>query len=126
MVTDEQKGGYILVMDDDAFIRDLSVEMLGFLGYRVKTCIDGKEAVDLYKAAKVEGNPFSSVIMDLTIPGGMGGKEAAQLILAFDPAARLIVSSGYSTDAVMDDYESHGFCAAVVKPYNVEELAKVL
>ncbi len=125
-MTDEQKSGRILVMDDEAFVREMVVEMLQFLGYQARGCIDGEEAIDLYKTAKVEGNPFSSVIMDLTVTGGMGGKEAAQHILSFDPAARLIVSSGHSFDPALADYEGHGFSAIVLKPYRVEELAKVL
>jgi CheY-like chemotaxis protein len=102
------------------------MEILGYLGYRVTTCINGEEAVLLYKTAMKSSEPFSAVIMDLTIPGGMGGKEAAQQILAIDPAARLSVSSGYSNDPVMAEYKNHGFSGAVVKPYNIDEIAQVL
>jgi PAS domain S-box-containing protein len=119
-------GTSVLVMDDEEIIRNLAMELLGHLGYRVVTCISGEEAIDLYKAAMGSGTPFFAVIMDLTIPGGMGGKEAAQQILAIDPDARLIVSSGYSSDPVMAEYKNHGFSGAVEKPYNIDEIAWVL
>lgn len=119
-------GGSILVMDDEEMIRDIAREILEYLGYQVTTCATGEEAVALYKAARESGAPFLAVIMDLTIQGGMGGKEAAQYILSIDPAARLIVSSGYSGDPVMAEYGNYGFSGAVVKPYEAMEIAQVL
>jgi CheY-like chemotaxis protein len=116
----------ILVMDDDEMVRDLADITLKRLGYSVVCCQDGAEAVTLYKNALTEGGPFCLVIMDLTIPGGMGGVEAARQILAFHPEARLIVSSGYSDDPVMANFSAYGFCAALGKPYNVEEIAAIL
>ena len=105
-------------------IRGMTTVMLKHLGYRVTTCENGTEAIRHYKAARESGSPFSAVIMDLTIPGGMGGKEAAQQILAIDPKARLIVSSGYSTDPIMADYGTYGFVGAVAKPYKLAELGQ--
>jgi PAS domain S-box-containing protein len=119
-------GRTILVMDDEPMIRDLAANMLSELGYIVQTCDDGREAVALWKAALDSGNPFSAVVMDLTIPGGMGGKEAAQRILEIDPGALLVVSSGYSNDPVLSDYSKFGFRAAMVKPYDMREIARVL
>ncbi|MBW4056682.1 MAG: response regulator [Proteobacteria bacterium] len=116
----------LLVMDDEEMLRDLAVTMLGKLGYRVTTCADGDEAVTLYKTALASGAAFSAVIMDLTIPGAMGGQEAAQAILAIDPHAQLIVSSGYSNDPVMADFRNYGFRAVVLKPYSVTDIAGVL
>jgi two-component system, cell cycle sensor histidine kinase and response regulator CckA len=116
----------LLVMDDEEILRDLASEMLGELGYQVQTCSSGDEAITFYTAAKAAGTPFSAVIMDLTVPGGMGGKEAAQHILKIDPNARLIVSSGYSNDPIMDDYTRFGFCATMVKPYSMADVAGVL
>ena len=116
----------VLVMDDEELIRELAMDILGHLGYRVVTCISGEEAIGLYEAAKGSDAPFFAVILDLTIPGGMGGKEAAQEILAIDPAAFLLVSSGYSNDPIMAEYKDHGFSAAVVKPYNIDEIARVM
>ncbi|MEI6702755.1 MAG: ATP-binding protein, partial [Deltaproteobacteria bacterium] len=120
------RGGLILVMDDDGIIRELASEMLEYLGYEVETCAEGTEAVALYKAARQSGKPFAAVIMDLTIPAGMGGKEAAQQILAIDPSACLIVSSGYSNDPIMADFTMYGFRAAVAKPYSMAEFSRLL
>ena len=107
-------------------ILDMTAQMLVFLGYQVATCENGEEAVARYRAASISGDPFTAVIMDLTIPGGMGGKEAAQQILGFDPKACLIVSSGYSTDPVMAEYCGFGFSGAVAKPYKMAEIEEVL
>jgi len=122
----DHPGGAVLVMDDEAMICDMTTQMLEYLGYQATTCASGAEAVTLYKAAGDSGAPFSAVIMDLTIPGGMGGKDAAEHILAIDPQARLIVSSGYSGDPIMSDYRAYGFAGAVAKPYNIQELGKLI
>jgi len=116
----------ILVMDDDEMVRDLAEITLKRFGYAVVCCTDGAAAVALYRSAREEGSPFSLAIMDLTIPGGMGGIEAARQILAFDPEAKLIVSSGYSDDPVMANFTDFGFCASLEKPYNVDEIARIL
>ena len=118
--------GAVLVMDDEQVIRTLCSQLLAHLGYQVTTCANGEEAIALYADAKQKGTPYLAVIMDLTIPAGMGGKEAAQHILSYDPAARLIVSSGYSNDLALSEYGSYGFCGAVAKPYKVSELAATL
>ena len=119
-------GGSILVMDDEEIIRDLTGEILDYLGYQTTTCEDGAEAYALYQAARESGSPFSAVILDLTVPGGMGGKEAAERILGIDPKACLIVSSGYSNDPIMSDFGSYGFSAAIGKPYKMGEFEKLL
>ncbi|WP_224982966.1 ABC transporter substrate-binding protein [Geomonas agri] len=119
-------GGSVVVMDDEELIRDLTGAMLEQLGYTPTTCCEGSEAVELYRAARQNGEHYDAVIMDLTIPGGMGGKEAAQRILELDPHACLIVSSGYSNDPVMSEYKKHGFRATLSKPYTVKEIARVL
>jgi CheY-like chemotaxis protein len=107
-------------------VRELADITLKSFGYEVVCCDNGAAAVELYRTTREEGVPFSLVIMDLTIPGGMGGLEAARQILAFDPEAQLIVSSGYSDDPVMANFADHGFCAALEKPYNVEEIDRIL
>lgn len=119
-------GASIVVMDDEEIIRDLTHDLLTDLGYQVRTCSDGSELVELYRAALTDGSPYAAVIMDLTIPGGIGGKEAAAQLLALDPAARLIVSSGYSTDPIMSDFASFGFSAVLKKPYDAESLFQVI
>ncbi len=118
--------GSILVMDDEETVRDIVKDTVGFLGYQVTVCANGEEAVSMYKAAHESDSPFMAVILDLTIPSGMGGTEAAKQILAIDPDAKLIVSSGYSFDPVMTDYKEYGFCAAVTKPYRADELGNKL
>ena len=118
--------GAVLVMDDEETIRILANDVLEYLGYATVTCGTGEEAVRLYKEAGESGMPFLAAIMDLTVPAGMGGKEAARQILAYDPNARLIVSSGYSNDPVMAQHAEYGFCAAVVKPYRCAELQQAL
>ena len=121
-----QGGGRILVMDDEEMIREFAMESLEFLGYQVLACANGEDAVNRYMAAHDAGAPFFAVILDLTVPDGMGGVEASQQILAFDPSAKLIVSSGYSYDPIMADYQRYGFCAAVTKPYKVDQLDQEL
>jgi CheY-like chemotaxis protein len=113
-------------MDDEKMIRVMATEMLEVLGYQVTTCKNGVGAITEFIAAKKSGVPFSAVIMDLTIPGGMGGKETAQEILAIDPTACLIVSSGYSNDPIMSGYSAFGFACAIAKPYNINDLGQQL
>jgi len=119
-------GLKILLMDDEEAVRNVSGEMLTMLGNEVVFSENGEEAVACYKTAMDAGTPFHLVIMDLTIPGGMGGAEAVQEILALDPQARVMVSSGYSNDPIMADCTAHGFCAALVKPYQLQQLAEAL
>ncbi len=125
-VANTASGGRILVMEDEEPIQELVGEILDYIGYQSKMCKDGEEAIRLYRDAMESGQPFLGVIMDLTIPGGMGGKEASEGILAIDPAARLIVSSGYSSDPIMADYSKHGFAAAITKPYGISEFTGLI
>ena len=118
--------GKILVMDDDEMLREVLEIILERLKYDFTMTEDGKEAIKLYKKAKEEGNPFDAVIIDLTIPGGMGGKETMEQLRVIDPNIKAIVSSGYSTDPVMADFKKYGFCAVILKPYGIEELSKTL
>jgi CheY-like chemotaxis protein len=113
-------------MDDEEGVRDVAAEMLRCLGYSAETVRDGAEAVAAYGGARNEGIPFDAVILDLTVPGGMGGKQAVGRLLEIDPGARVIVSSGYSNDAVMAAWREHGFRAAVPKPYRIETLGTAL
>jgi len=121
-----QGRGKILIMDDEEMIRTVVGELLKHLGYESDVAEDGVEACKKYLEAMTKKENFSAVIMDLTIPGGMGGKEAVQHILNIDPQAKVIVSSGFSTDPVMADYKSYGFSGVVAKPFMVQELSAVL
>ncbi len=118
--------GRVLVMDDEPDILTLSQVVLKRLGYEVEVASDGTEALRRYRAAAEAGKPFDAVIMDLTVPGGMGGKEAIRHFREFDPQVRAIVSSGYSNDPVMADFQKHGFRGVVAKPYQIADLAKTL
>jgi PAS domain S-box-containing protein len=116
----------ILLMDDEDFILDVGKEILQFLGYDVEMAKTGEEAIEKYKAGLRDEKPFGAVIMDLTIPGGMGGKEAVQVLIRLDPQARVIVSSGYSNDPIMSDFKNYGFSGVVAKPYRIEEIKNAL
>jgi PAS domain S-box-containing protein len=121
-----QGTGRVLVMDDEAMVRDVASAMLEHLGYLPETVVDGAAAVELYSREAQAGRPFDVVIMDLTIPGGMGGQDAIAWLLSMDPEVRCIVSSGYSDDPVMADYRAWGFRGVVRKPYSVDDLARAL
>lgn len=122
----EKGRGRILVMDDEDFIRDLAAMMLQKMGYTVALAEDGQTAVAMYAEALESGRAFDAVILDLTVPGGMGGKETVRELHAIDPDVRALVSSGYSNDPVMANYQDHGFCGAVKKPYMVQEMGNLL
>jgi PAS domain S-box-containing protein len=118
--------GRILVMDDEEMIRDVAGKVLAGLGYEVGFAADGEKAVELYAAARGSGRPFDAVIMDLTIPGGTGGREAIEKLRAIDPGVRAIVSSGYSNDPVMARFRDFGFRGVVSKPYTAASLAEAV
>jgi len=118
--------GKVLLLDDEQIVRDVGGSMLLHLGYDVDFAKDGVEAIDHVKKAEESGTPFDVVIMDLTIPGGMGGKEAVQEIRKINAAVKTIASSGYSNDPIMADYKNYGFSAIVPKPYDIDELRKAL
>jgi PAS domain S-box-containing protein len=118
--------GRILLMDDEQIIRDVLQEMLQRLGYEVALVEEGGEAIALYRRAKESGSPFDVVIMDLTVPGGMGGKEAIRKLRQIDPEVRAIVSSGYSNDPLAGDFMKYGFSDFIAKPFKLEDLGKIL
>ncbi len=119
-------NGRVLVMDDEDILRDFIEELLRMLGYDVQGTADGVEALQAYQQAREAGEPFDCVLMDLTIPGGMGGKETIKRLLDMDPEVKAIVSSGYCDDPVMANYRKHGFKGVVAKPYDAEGLSAVL
>ncbi len=117
-------SGRVLVMDDEADVRETTGKVLSRLGYTVEYARDGLGALNAYRTALESGKRFDLVIMDLTVPGGMGGKETMQELLRIDPVVRAIVSSGYSNDPVMADYTEHGFSGMVIKPYRLRDLSE--
>ncbi len=134
IVTEEKKKSEIealkekriLVMDDEEYIRELIGSFLDMMGIYCEFAEEGLEAIQKYKKAMSSGKPFDAVIMDLTIRGGMGGKEAVKEILNLNPSAKVIVASGYSTDSLLANYKEHGFIGRLSKPFTLDELNKIL
>ncbi len=118
--------GKILVMDDEAMVRQVLDKMLSHLGYGAEFARDGDEALALFTQAQKSGEVFAAVILDLTVPGGLGGKETMERLLKIAPGVRAIVSSGYSEDPIMAEFEKYGFSGMIAKPFKVAELSKIL
>jgi len=113
-------------MDDEQIILNVAAEMLQYLGHEVETVRDGAEAVQTYQRALSDGKRFDAVILDLTVPGAMGGREALNLLLQLDPGVKAVVSSGYANDTTVSDFQSFGFAGVLSKPYTLHEIQKVL
>jgi CheY-like chemotaxis protein len=118
--------GKVLLMDDEQIILDVTQEVLKFLGYEVMFACEGQAAIELYKQEKNTGAPFDVVILDLSVPDGMGGKEAIGQLKVFDPEVKAIVSTGYSNDPAVLDFASYGFSGKLSKPYKINDLKNVL
>ncbi len=118
--------GKVLVMDDEEMVREVLGGMLSRLGYEVDFASDGSQALEKFVQAQEANQAFAAVILDLTIPGGMGGKETIQGLLKIDPQVKAIVSSGYSDDPIMADFQKYGFSEVIAKPYRVAELSQIL
>ena len=116
----------ILVMDDDEIVRTVVQRLLGTSGYDVLCSVNGEEAIREYQKAMTEGKRFEVVVMDLTVPGGMGGKDAVRKILEIDKEAKVIVFSGYSNDPVMANYRDYGFVGVIEKPFSIDDFLRVL
>ncbi len=119
-------AGRVLIMDDEEMVRDVAGRVLSRLGYDVAYASCGEEAITAYEKARIDGCPFDVVIMDLTIPGAMGGKEAVKRLREIDPAVKAVVSSGYSNDPIMAHYADYGFCGMVSKPYTIKKLSDTI
>lgn len=118
--------GLVLIMDDQESILKMAGRMLNRMGYDTVFATDGTQAVKLFSDAYQSVNPFNLVILDLTIPGGMGGAQVIPELLKIDPYVKVVVSSGYSNDPVMANYEKYGFCGVIPKPYTKDQMADLL
>jgi CheY-like chemotaxis protein len=118
--------GRILFMDDEAPIRAFAAEALGSFGYEVECAADGLEAIERCRAARQAGRGFDLAILDLTVPGGMGGGEAIKRLREIEPHLSAVVSSGYFEDPVLAEFREHGFQGAIAKPYAVESLQETV
>jgi signal transduction histidine kinase/ActR/RegA family two-component response regulator len=118
--------GRVLLMEDEPVIARSVVEGLGVFGFDAVSAKDGKEAIELYSSARESNDSFDAVVLDLTIPGGMGGKETMNELREIEPEVKAIVASGYSNDPVMSKYRDYGFKGVIPKPYMIEDLAGLL
>ncbi|MDD1699522.1 MAG: response regulator [Methanoregula sp.] len=118
--------GKVLFMDDEQIILDVTDEVMKFLDYDATFARDGLTAIDLYKKEKSAGTPFDIVILDLSVPQGMGGKETIEQLKKFDPAVKAVISSGYTNDPVVLDFSHYGFSERLIKPYKINDLKNLL
>jgi signal transduction histidine kinase/CheY-like chemotaxis protein len=123
---DGEEEGRILIMDDDELIRNAVCRILSQSGYEVVQAKDGNEAIDIYIEARVTGRAFDLVILDMTMPGGKGAKEAVKELIELDIRARAVVSTGYPDDPIIENYRDCGFKGVITKPYDIEELRRVV
>ena len=122
----KRRRGRVLVMDDEQSIRRMVEDALTQFGYEVTSVHEGREAIDMVSQSLANGKNFEVAILDLTIPGAMGGKETIQHLRSLDPHIKAIVTSGYSDDPIMSDFQKYGFQGILVKPYKIFDLAKIL
>jgi CheY-like chemotaxis protein len=120
------RSGRVLVMDDDAEVADVSRDMLESLGYVTEIAASGTDAIDQFRAAEQIGRPFDMVILDLTVPGGMGGREAVLHIRQIRPDVPVVVTSGYADDSVLAHYAEYGFDGVLPKPFGIPDLRRAL
>ena len=113
-------------MDDEDMVGEIACQMIEYLGYKALRVTDGADAVKEYKKHRDDGDAFQAVIMDLTIPGGMGGEEAVGKILKIDSEAKVFVSSGYSTDPILINFQKYGFSGGIPKPFDLAAMQNLL
>ena len=118
--------GKILLMDDEQVILDVTHEVMKFLGYEVMFAKDGAFAIELFTREKMGGRPFDLVILDLSVPEGMGGKEAFEKIREVDPSVKVVISSGYTSDPMMTDYAKFAIDGILAKPYRIADIKALL
>jgi len=119
-------GCRILFMDDDAGIRDVVRVFLGSLGYRVEVAENGESAIEIYREAMQAGDPFSIVILDLSVTTGRGGIETLQEIKTLEPGVKAIITSGFTGDPIFSRFREHGFVAALPKPFHIRDLNEII
>ena len=113
-------------MDDEELVVQMTGSLLDHLGYAFASSANGEQMLEQYAAAKERGEPFDVVILDLTVTRGMGGEKAIARLLALDPQARAIVTTGYADDIIMTDYAAYGFRGCLAKPFQIKDLTRVL
>jgi len=113
-------------MDDEDMVGEIACQMFKFLGFDACWVASGAEAIQEYRKQKEAGQAYSAIIMDLTIPGGMGGQAAIIEILAIDSAAKAFVSSGYANDPIMVNYKDYGFAGVIAKPFDIAAVQQIL
>ncbi|MCX7857195.1 MAG: PAS domain S-box protein [Deltaproteobacteria bacterium] len=121
-----QAKGKVLIMDDEEMVRNVTKEILSSFGFQVKCAKNGLEAVELYRKAFMNGDPFDLVILDLTVQGGIGGRETLAWIKEIDPDVKAIITSGYTYDPALISYKEYGFVGAITKPFEVGALLTLL
>ncbi len=119
-------AGKVLVMDDEELVLQMVGDILKGVGYEIELATDGIAAIEHYQGALKSGDPFDVVLLDLTVPGGMGGKETVQKLIEIDPNVKAVVSSGYSNDPIMANFKQYGIAGVIAKPYRIMELCKTL
>jgi CheY-like chemotaxis protein len=119
-------SGRVLLMDDDRIIRLMGEKLLKFLGYTTTLASGGSEALTLYKEALAQNQRFDCVVLDLTVPGDLGGLQTIQQLVELDPAVVALVSSGYSEDPIMSNFADYGFKGCIRKPYDMQQLSEAL
>lgn len=118
--------GRILIMEDDETLHDVVGHALAEFGYEVVFTHDSDETLSTYQQALGTDDSFDAIVLDLTIPGGMGGRETLSKLLVIDPQVKAIVASGYSNDPILVTFQQYGFCGAIAKPYRAEQLHHIL
>ena len=118
--------GRVLVLDDDPPVLEIMGDVLTYLDYEVVLTRRGEETIDAFRLQSLTGKPFDVVILDLTVKGGLGGREVIRLLMIIDPDVRALISTGLMNDPVVENYRAYGFCGLVPKPFTVEELSETL
>jgi CheY-like chemotaxis protein len=119
-------NGRVLIMDDEDMVAEVAQEMLESIGYTAALTASGIDAIAAFRAAEAAGEPFDAVILDLTVPGGMGGAEAVGHIKQIRSSVPALVMSGYAEDSVLARYREYGFDGVLPKPFMIPDLRRVL